>query len=101
MGNNTSTPGATLNLLYGTDPALPAETGLQFSNTGVFTFAAGQIFPGPARSPGVTAGTGLSGGGSSGNVTLSLLTSCASGQILQWNGTLWVAATPVVGPSRK
>src|SRR5580698_4550588 len=27
-GNNTTSPGATLNLLYGTDPAVPTETGL-------------------------------------------------------------------------
>lgn len=45
-GNNTTTPGATLNLLYGTDPNAPAETGLKLSNKGVFTFAAGQTFPG-------------------------------------------------------
>ena len=44
--NNTTTPGATLNLLYGTDPSLPAETGLKLSSKGIFTFAAGQSFPG-------------------------------------------------------
>src|ERR1700685_2535283 len=38
-GNNTTSPGATLNLLYGTDPAAPAETGLMLSSTGVFTFS--------------------------------------------------------------
>ena len=45
-GNNTTTPAATLNLLYGTDPAAPAETGLQLSSKGIFTFAPGQTFPG-------------------------------------------------------
>ncbi|MFZ0286988.1 MAG: hypothetical protein WAL32_17300, partial [Terriglobales bacterium] len=30
-GNNTTTPGATLNLLYGSDPASPTETGLVLS----------------------------------------------------------------------
>jgi hypothetical protein len=45
-GNNTTAPGATLNLLYGTDPNLPAETGLKLSSKGIFTFAAGQSFPG-------------------------------------------------------
>ena len=45
-GNNTSSPGATLNLLYGTDPAAPTETGLLLNSKGVFTFAAGQAFPG-------------------------------------------------------
>ena len=46
VSNNTTTPGATLNLLYGTDPAAPAETGLSLSSKGLFTFAAGQTFPG-------------------------------------------------------
>jgi hypothetical protein len=35
------------------------------------TFASGQMFPGAGTITGVTAGTGLSGGGTSGNVTLS------------------------------
>src|SRR5579863_684012 len=46
VGNNTANPGATLNLLYGTDPANPAETGLKLSSKGIFTFATGQAFPG-------------------------------------------------------
>ncbi len=46
VGNNTTSPGATLNLLYGTDPNLPAETGLKLASNGQFTFAPGQKFPG-------------------------------------------------------
>src|SRR5580698_4630396 len=46
VGNNTTTPGATLNLLYGTDPASPSETGLSISSKGIFSFAPGQTFPG-------------------------------------------------------
>jgi len=74
-GNNTNSPGATLNLLYGTDPAAPTETGLSLSSKGLFTFASGQTFPGTGTVTGVTAGTDLTGGGSSGQVTLNLDTS--------------------------
>lgn len=71
-GNNTTSPGATLNLLFATDTNKPAETGLRLSNTGVFTFATGQTFPGTGTITGVTAGTDLTGGGGTGNVTLNL-----------------------------
>jgi hypothetical protein len=71
-GNNTNNPGATLNLLFGTNNNKPAETGLKLSNAGVFTFAAGQTFPGTGTITGVTAGADLTGGGTSGNVTLNL-----------------------------
>jgi hypothetical protein len=94
-GNNTTTPGATLNLLYGTDPALPAETGLKLSSTGLFTFAPGQTFPGAGTITGVTtaAGSGLTGGGTSGTLTLGLTNSCSVNQVLQWSGTTWVCTT--------
>jgi hypothetical protein len=73
-GNNTATTGATLNLLFGQDNNPPAETGLHLSNTGIFSFAVGQTFPGTGTITGVTAGDYLVGGGSSGNVTISLST---------------------------
>ena len=37
-------------------------------------------------------GSGLTGGGTSGTLNLSLVTSCAANQVLQWNGTTWVCA---------
>ena len=40
----------------------------------------------------LTAGPGLTGGGSSGAVTISMLTSCAVNEVLKWNGTTWVCA---------
>jgi hypothetical protein len=73
-GNNTATPAGTLNLLYGSGTAAPAETGLKISSKGILTFAAGQIFPGTGKGTitGVTAGSDLTGGGTTGTVTLNL-----------------------------
>ncbi len=75
-GNDTATTSGTLNLLYATGSATPAETGLKISNKGLITFATGQTFPGTGAGTisGVTAGTDLTGGGTSGNVTLNLNT---------------------------
>ena len=41
---------------------------------------------------GVTAGNGLTGGGTTGTVSVGLI-ACTNGQILQHNGTTWVCAT--------
>jgi hypothetical protein len=46
VNNNTTTASGTLNLLYATGTATPAETGLKVSSKGLFTFATGQTFPG-------------------------------------------------------
>jgi hypothetical protein len=73
-GNDTTTASGTLNLLYASGAAVPAETGLKISSKGLITFAAGQTFPGTATGTitGVTAGTDLTGGGTSGTVTLNV-----------------------------
>jgi trimeric autotransporter adhesin len=99
VGNDTSTPGATLNLLYGTDPNLVAETGLHINSNGLFTFAAGQTFPGAGTITGVTtaSGSGLTGGGTSGTLSLGLLSTCAKNQILQWNGSAWACSAAGTG----
>jgi len=68
--NNTAAPSATLNLLYGLGTATPTETGLRIGPKGIFAFAPGQTFPGTIT--GVTAGTDLTGGGTTGSVTLNL-----------------------------
>src|SRR5579872_285722 len=98
-GNNTSSPGATLNLLFGTDNNAPAETGLKLSKTGVFTFAPGQTFPGTGTITAVNtpSGSGLMGGGTSGNLSIGLTNACAANQVLQWNGSVWVCATAGTG----
>jgi len=70
VNNNTASASATLNLLFGSAPASPAETGLRISHNGQITFAGGQSFPGTVV--GVTAGTDLTGGGSGGTLTLNL-----------------------------
>jgi len=51
--------------------------------------------PGPIS--GVTAGPGLTGGGTKGNVTVSMLTSCSKNQILQWNGGTWACSNAGTG----
>ncbi len=45
-GNNTASPSATLNLLFGSGTNAPAETGFRISNKGLLSFAAFQTFPG-------------------------------------------------------
>jgi hypothetical protein len=74
VGNNTSSPSGSLNLLYSSGTNAGTETGLQISSTGLFTFAPGQTFPGAGGGTitGVAAGTDLTGGGTTGSVTLNL-----------------------------
>ncbi|MBV9294148.1 MAG: hypothetical protein JO145_01150, partial [Acidobacteriaceae bacterium] len=74
VSNNTSTPSGKLNLLFASGGGLDVETGLSIGSTGVLTFAPGQTFPGTGSGTikGVTAGTDLTGGGTSGVVTLNL-----------------------------
>jgi trimeric autotransporter adhesin len=81
--NNTAAPSGTLNLLFGAGAAVPAETGVRVSNKGILTFAPGQTFPGAGTITGVAAGSGLTGGGNSGNVTLKLNTSTTDARYAQ------------------
>jgi hypothetical protein len=73
-GNNTAATSGNLSLLFGSGTATPTETGFKINNKGILTFAAGQTFPGTGKGTitGVTAGTALTGGGTTGAVTLNV-----------------------------
>jgi hypothetical protein len=77
VNNNTTSASGALGLLFGSGTAAPAATGLAIARNGVIFFAPGQSFPGTGKGTitGITAGTDLVGGGTSGNVTLALNTS--------------------------
>jgi hypothetical protein len=74
VGNNTKNASGSLNLLFGQGTNKPSETGLNIASNGQITFAKGQTFPGTGNGTitGVTAGTDLTGGGNTGNVTLNV-----------------------------
>jgi hypothetical protein len=57
------------------------------------------VFVGGGTITGVTtaSGSGLTGGGTSGTLNLSLLSSCADKQLLQWNGTAWACSNAGTG----
>jgi hypothetical protein len=94
VGNNTATASASLNFLFGQGIAAPTETGLSISSKGLFSFAAGQTFPGTGTITGITtaAGSGLTGGGTTGNLSVKLLGTCGANQILKWTGAAWACA---------
>jgi trimeric autotransporter adhesin len=94
VGNNTAAPSGNLSLLFGTGTAAPTETGLKISNKGLLTFAAGQTFPGTGKGTitGVTAGTAMTGGGTTGTVILNVdttkvVTTVTAGTGLTGGGT--------------
>jgi hypothetical protein len=57
------------------------------------------VFAGGGTLTGVTtaSGSGLTGGGTSGTLNLSLSNSCAANQVLQYNGTSWACAAVGTG----
>ena len=73
-GNDTASPNGTLNLLASATASTPVETGFFINTNGTIHFAPGQTFPGTGSGTitGVTAGTALTGGGTSGTVTLNV-----------------------------
>jgi hypothetical protein len=80
VGNDTASPSATLNFLYGSGSSTPAETGLKISSNGQITFVQGQTFPGGI---GTITSVGLSAPNTDFTTTGSPVTS--SGTLgLQW-----------------
>src|SRR5580658_7533182 len=57
------------------------------------------VFAGDGTITGVTtaSGSGLTGGGTSGTLNLSLTHACSTNQVLQWNGSAWVCAAAGAG----
>jgi hypothetical protein len=90
-GNNTSSPSGTLNLLFGSGTATPAETGLKLTNKGIFSFAAGQTFPGTGTVTSVASGAGLTGGLITKTGALSIAAGGVTNGMLQ-NSTVTVKA---------
>jgi trimeric autotransporter adhesin len=70
LDNNTATPSATLKLRFAEGTGASNPTGFQIASNGILSFATGQTFPGTVTD--VTAGTGLTGGGTSSNVTVNV-----------------------------
>jgi hypothetical protein len=80
----------------GSAPTLTVNgTTFNVSNTGLLSFVSGQTFPGTGTITGVTtaSGSGLIGGGTSGNLNLALTNTCSANQVLQWTGSTWVCTT--------
>jgi hypothetical protein len=73
-GNDTASPSGVLNLLFGSNGATPAETGLSIASTGLITFATGQTFPGAGSGTvtSIATGAGLTGGPITGSGTISI-----------------------------
>jgi hypothetical protein len=113
IGINTTSPAATFDVngksdirdtltLFpkGTDSTLAISgTTFKIDRTGNVTFISGQRFPGTGTITGVTtpSGSGLSGGGTTGTLNLSLLKTCSANQVLQWNGSSWACSSAGTG----
>jgi hypothetical protein len=74
LGNATASPSSALDLFFSSGSGTAVATGLSIGANGQITFAPGQTFPGTTNGTitGVVAGTALTGGGTSGAVTLNV-----------------------------
>jgi hypothetical protein len=100
-GNDTATASGSLNLLYASGTAAPAETGLKISSDGLITFAAGQTFPGTGTGDGtvtsVASGAGLTGGPITSTGTLSIATGGVTNAMLAKSSLKVTAGTDLTG----
>jgi hypothetical protein len=72
-------------------------TTFNINSTGTVSFVSGQTFPGTGTITGVTAGAGLTGGGTSGKVTLSVPNSGITNPMLQYSSLTVTAGTDLTG----
>jgi hypothetical protein len=105
VGIGTTTPNANLDVkgsgdirgaltLFpsGSSPTFAVSgTSFSVSSSGLVNFVSGQSFPGTGTISGVTAGSGLSGGGTSGNVTLTVPNGGIANPMLQ---NPWLTVNP-------
>jgi hypothetical protein len=113
VGINTTAPAATFDVngksdirdtltLFpkGADSTLAISgTAFKVDQAGKINFVSGQTFPGTGTITGATtaSGSGLSGGGTTGTLNLSLLKTCSANQVLQWNGSSWACSSAGTG----
>ena len=55
------------------------------------------VFTGAISGIATAAGSGLTGGGTTGTLNLGLTKSCSANQVLQWNGSTWACASVASG----
>jgi trimeric autotransporter adhesin len=97
VGNDTVTTSSSLNLLYSSGANTPAETGLKLSSKGLFSFAAGQIFPGTGTVSSIATGAGLTGGPITSSGILSVATAGITNAMLQHPSLTVTANSPLTG----
>jgi len=99
VGNDSSTAGGALHLLFGQGTNKLAETGLNVASNGQITFASGQSFPGTGDGTvtSVGSGAGLAGGPITGSGTLSIATSGVTNAMLVNPSLTVTASSPLSG----
>jgi hypothetical protein len=96
VGNDSTSTSGSLNLLHGAGSSALTETGFSIASNGLVSFAPGQTFPNTGTITGVTAGADLTGGGTSGNVTLSLNTTATNALYAQLSASNTFTANQTV-----